>query len=152
ELAAALLSTEAWLSPASAQVNLDPVVVTPGGRPEPRKRVTGTVQVIGGQDLVAADSPAAGPGAAGTPGPAARVAGPVQIIERSAIERSTAKSVADLLAQNAVGFLSEWTPGQTSINIRGAATDGQGRDFKSQVLVLINGHRAGTANVAKMSL
>src|SRR5262249_13588091 len=39
-----------------------------------------------------------------------------------------------------------------SINIRGAATDGQGRDFKSQVLVLISGHRAGTANVAKMSL
>jgi vitamin B12 transporter len=152
ELAVAMLSATAWLSPASAQVNLDEVVVTPGGRPEPRKRVTGTVQVIGGQDLVAADSPAAGPVAAETPGPAARVAGPVQIIERSAIERSTAKSVADLLAQNAVGFLSEWTPGQTSINIRGAATDGQGRDFKSQVLVLINGHRAGTANVAKMSL
>ena len=48
--------------------------------------------------------------------------------------------------------MSEWTPGQTSINIRGAATDGQGRDFKSQVLVLINGHRAGTANLSKMSL
>ena len=78
--------------------------------------------------------------------------GPVQIIENSEIERSTAKSVTDLLAQNAVGFMSEWTPGQTSINIRGAATDGQGRDFKSQVLVLINGHRAGTANLSKMSL
>ena len=78
--------------------------------------------------------------------------GPVQIIENSEIERSTAKSVTELLAQNAVGFMSEWTPGQTSINIRGAATDGQGRDFKSQVLVLINGHRAGTANLSKMSL
>ena len=48
--------------------------------------------------------------------------------------------------------MSEWTPGQTSINIRGAATEGQGRDFKSQVLVLINGHRAGTANVSKLSI
>ena len=47
--------------------------------------------------------------------------------------------------------MSEWTPGQTSINIRGAATEGQGRDFKSQVLVLLNGHRAGTANVSKLS-
>ena len=47
--------------------------------------------------------------------------------------------------------MSEWTPGQTSINIRGAATEGQGRDFKSQVLVLINGHRAGTANTSKLS-
>jgi ABC-type cobalamin/Fe3+-siderophores transport system ATPase subunit len=152
DIGAAILAAAAWLSPAAAQVNLDEVVVTPGGRPESRKRVTGTVQVIGGRDLVAADSPAVGPVAAETPGPAGRVVGPVQVIERSTIERSTAKSVADLLAQNAVGFLSEWTPGQTSINIRGAATDGQGRDFKSQVLVLINGHRAGTANVAKMSL
>jgi vitamin B12 transporter len=108
--------------------------------------------VIGGRDIVAADSPVTGPGAPGAPGIGGRVVGPVQVIERSVIERSTAKSVADLLAQNAVGFLSEWTPGQTSINIRGAATDGQGRDFRSQVLVLINGHRAGTANVSKLSL
>jgi len=111
--------------------------------------VTGTVQVIG-RDLVAADSPAVAPAPAGRAG--ANVVGPVQIIENSEIERSTAKSVTELLAQNAVGFMSEWTPGQTSINIRGAATDGQGRDFKSQVLVLINGHRACTANLSKMSL
>jgi vitamin B12 transporter len=153
EIGAALLAATACLSPAAAQVNLDEVVVTPGGRPEPRKRVTGTVQVLGGRDIVAADSPVAGPGAVGTPGQGGgRMVGPVQVIERSEIERSTAKSVADLLAQNAVGFLSEWTPGQTSINIRGGATDGQGRDFKSQVLVLINGHRAGTANISKLSL
>ena len=63
EIGAALLAATACLSPAAAQVNLDEVVVTPGGRPEPRKRVTGTVQVIGGRDIVAADSPVAGPGA-----------------------------------------------------------------------------------------
>lgn len=152
EMAAAILSAALWTTSASAQVNLGEVVVTPGGRPEPRRRVTGTVQVIGGRDLVAADSPAAGPGSTDSPGQGGRLVGAVQVFERSVIERSTAKSVAELLAQNAAGFLSEWTPGQTSINIRGAATDGQGRDFKSQVLVLINGHRAGTANVAKMSL
>src|SRR4029078_630174 len=77
---------------------------------------------------------------------------PGQIIENSEIERSTAKSVTELLAENAVGFMSEWTPGQTSINIRGAATEGQGRDFRSQVLVLLNGHRAGTANISKLSI
>lgn len=148
-MSAVLVSGAAWLEPASAQVSLGEVVVTPGGRPEPRKRVTGTVQVIG-RDLVAANSPAVAPAPAGRAG--ANVVGPVQIIENSEIERSTAKSVTELLAQNAVGFMSEWTPGQTSINIRGAATDGQGRDFKSQVLVLINGHRAGTANLSKMSL
>ena len=81
-----------------------------------------------------------------------RVVGTTQIIGREAIERSTARSVAELMAENAVGFLSEWTPGQTSLNIRGAATEGQGRDFRSQVLVLINGHRAGTANISKLSI
>lgn len=75
----------------------------------------------------------------------------VQVIDQKQIARSSASDVTSLLAENAVGFFSEWTPGQTSINIRGAATDGQGKDFKSQVLVLINGRRAGTANLSKLS-
>lgn len=75
----------------------------------------------------------------------------VQVIDSAQIERSNTKSITDLLAQNAVGFFSEWTPGQTSMNIRGAATDGQGKDFKGQVLVLLNGRRAGTANLSKLS-
>jgi vitamin B12 transporter len=159
----ALLSTTAWFSPASAQVDLGEVVITPSGRPEPRSRTTGTVQVIG-RELSSQDAPVANrrPAVTGTAPavvtptgrsePPSQFVGAVQVIEKSQIEHSTAKSVADILAEYAVGFLSEWTPGQTSINIRGAATDGQGRDFKSQVLVLINGHRAGTANVAKLSL
>ena len=83
--------------------------------------------------------------------PINRIAGTVQVIHQDRIEKSTALSVGELLSENAVGFMSEWTPGQTSINIRGAASEGQGRDFRSQVLVLINGHRAGTANVSKLS-
>ncbi|HHJ4328429.1 TPA: TonB-dependent receptor, partial [Klebsiella pneumoniae] len=75
----------------------------------------------------------------------------VQIISREQIERSPARSLTDLLASHAVGFLSEWAPGQTSLNIRGGATDGQGRDFRSQVTVLLNGRRAGTANLSKLS-
>lgn len=74
-----------------------------------------------------------------------------QVIDSEHIERAKATSLTDLLAQNSVGFFSEWTPGQTSINIRGAATDGQGKDFASQVLVLVNGRRAGTANLSKLS-
>ncbi|UYZ83396.1 TonB-dependent receptor [Entomomonas sp. E2T0] len=75
----------------------------------------------------------------------------VQVIDQAQIARSSASDLTSLLAENAVGFFSEWTPGQTSINIRGASTDGQGKDFKSQVLVLINGRRAGTANLSKLS-
>ena len=80
-----------------------------------------------------------------------RIAATTQTITRDVIERSSARSVTDLLAENAVGFLGEWTAAQTSMNIRGATTDGQGRDFRSQVLVLVNGRRAGTANLSKLS-
>ena len=90
--------------------------------------------------------------ATGRPEPRSEIAGTVQVIDRTMIENSTVKSVTDLLAENAVGFFSEWTPGQTSINIRGGATDGQGKDFRSQVLVLMNGRRAGTANLSKLSI
>ena len=80
-----------------------------------------------------------------------RIPATTQVIDRAAIERSTAKSVTDLLAENSVGFFSQWTAAQTSINIRGAASDGQGRDYRGQVLVLVNGRRAGTANISKLS-
>lgn len=84
--------------------------------------------------------------------PNRQISSTVQVIGEREIEKSPAHTVTELLADNAIGFLSEWTPGQTSINIRGAATDGQGKDFASQVLVLINGRRAGTANISKLSL
>jgi vitamin B12 transporter len=82
----------------------------------------------------------------------ARIAATTQTIERADIERSAARSVTDLLAEHAVGFLSEWTAAQTSLNLRGATTDGQGRDYRGQVAVLLNGRRAGTANLSKLSL
>jgi vitamin B12 transporter len=55
------------------------------------------------------------------------------------------------VAENSMAFLSEWTPAQTSVNIRGGASDGQGRDFLGDVLVLVNGRRAGTSNLSKLS-
>jgi vitamin B12 transporter len=89
--------------------------------------------------------------ATGRAEPRSSIPGTVHVIDSDKIERSSAKSITDLLTENAVGFFSEWTPGQTSINIRGGATDGQGKDFRSQVLVLMNGRRAGTANLSKLS-
>src|SRR5690349_3827312 len=90
--------------------------------------------------------------ATGRPEEVSKFAGTIQVINQDRIAHSAAKSVTDLPAENAIGFMSEWSAAQTSINIRGASTEGQGRDFKSQVLILINGHRAGTANVSKLSV
>lgn len=80
-----------------------------------------------------------------------RITGTIQVIDQNIIARSTAKSLTDLMAENSLAFLSEWTPAQTSINIRGGASDGQGRDFLGDVLVLVNGRRAGTSNLSKLS-
>ncbi|NQE61477.1 TonB-dependent receptor [Caulobacter sp. RHG1] len=80
-----------------------------------------------------------------------RVAGTIQVIDEQAIARSPAKSLTELFAENSVAFLSEWSPSQTSINLRGGASDGQGRDYLGEVLVLLNGRRAGTANLSKLS-
>ena len=89
--------------------------------------------------------------ATGRPEEVTKIAGTIQVIDGDKITKSSAKSVTDLLAENAVGFMSEWTAGQTLLNIRGGATEGQGRDFKSEVLILVNGRRAGTANISKLS-
>lgn len=126
---AALISSALWLSPALAQEAPD---TAQAGRTGIMPEVVVT--------------------ATGRPEEVTRIAGTIQVIDGERIEKSAARSVTDLLAENAVGFMSEWTAGQTSLNIRGAATEGQGRDFKSEVLVLINGHRAGTANISKLSV
>ena len=76
----------------------------------------------------------------------------VQVLNQETIEASNAKSVTELLAEHSIGFFSQWTPAQTSMNLRGAASDGQGRDFRGQVSVLIDGRRAGTANLSKLSI
>lgn len=84
--------------------------------------------------------------------PRHRLSSTVQVISEADIRRSPAASLTDLLSEKAAGFFSEWTPAQTSVNLRGGASDGQGRDFRGQVLVLLNGRRAGTANLSKLSL
>ena len=139
----ALLSGLAWVSPAVAQQPPQP--------PQPSPLPTQPLP-----PPAAPKQPAFMPEvvvtATGRPEEVSQIAGTMQVITQDRIAHSTAKSVTELLAENSVGFMSEWTAGQTSINIRGAATEGQGRDFKSQVLILINGHRAGTANVSKLSI
>ncbi|MBS0540771.1 MAG: TonB-dependent receptor [Proteobacteria bacterium] len=132
---AALISSTLWLSPAFAQQTPAPAPASPPASTPAQAGVLPEVVVT----------------ATGRPEEVTKIAGTIQVIDGEKISKSSAKSVTDLLAENAVGFMSEWTAGQTSLNIRGGSTEGQGRDYKSQVLVLINGHRAGTANISKLS-
>jgi vitamin B12 transporter len=74
------------------------------------------------------------------------------VIHEATLERSTSTSVTELLAELGVGFIGKWTPAQTQINMRGATNEPQGREFRSQIIVLINGRRSGTSNLSKLSV
>ncbi len=74
----------------------------------------------------------------------------VQVITQEDIKNSTAENAGDLIAEAAVGHVHKYSGALTSrIGLRGLSTD-LISDLKSRVLVLINGHRAGTVNLAKI--
>ena len=59
--------------------------------------------------------------------------------------------LSDLLLKE--GFYVKEYPNSTiSVGIRGLATDTHGNDLSSNVLILINGRRSGTGNIAKISM
>ncbi|MCG8632335.1 MAG: TonB-dependent receptor [Desulfobacterales bacterium] len=73
----------------------------------------------------------------------------ITVIDEVAISQSTAVDLGELLAQN--GFDVRQYPGTlTTIGIRGFRTDSHGNDLKGNVLILLNGRRAGTGNAAKI--
>ncbi|MFO7931129.1 MAG: TonB-dependent receptor [Desulfosalsimonas sp.] len=74
----------------------------------------------------------------------------VTVINEKKIEMSPARDLGDLLAEENIGHIQK-TPGNlTSIGIRGFRGDTTGNDLQSKVLILLNGRRAGTGNVAKI--
>ncbi len=76
----------------------------------------------------------------------------VQVIDRKTIETSGAKSLSELLAKEHAGHLHTYPGLLSSVGIRGFRTDTHGTNIKGRVLILIDGHRAGTGNVASIPL
>lgn len=74
----------------------------------------------------------------------------ITIITREDLEQSPARNLGELLAEKGIGYIQRYPGASTSIGIRGFRTDAHGNDLKGHVLVLINGRRAGTGNVAKL--
>ncbi|GAB5046600.1 TonB-dependent receptor plug domain-containing protein [Thermodesulfovibrio sp. TK110] len=72
----------------------------------------------------------------------------VQVITQEDIKNSVAKNAGDLIAEASIGHVHKYPGLLTSIiGLRGFRTD-IFDDLKSRVLVLINGNRAGTVNLA----
>ena len=74
----------------------------------------------------------------------------ISVITGEEIAQSSAKNLGDLLAEHAVGHIQKYPGGLTSIGIRGFRTESHGNDLKGHVLILVDGRRAGTGNVAKI--
>jgi len=75
----------------------------------------------------------------------------LSVIDREEIDRSGADSVGDLIAEKGIGHVHKYPGGSnTSIGIRGFRTDTHGNDLQGHVLVLLDGRRAGTGNLAKI--
>ncbi len=72
------------------------------------------------------------------------------VLGREDIEQAAASDVGELLAQLGLGHIQKYPGALTSIGIRGFRTDTHGNDLQGHVLVLLDGRRAGTGNVAKL--
>lgn len=74
----------------------------------------------------------------------------ITTISREDIAQSASRNVADLLAEKGIGHIQKYPGSLTAIGIRGFRTDTHGNDLQGHVLVLLDGRRAGTGNVAKL--
>jgi len=73
----------------------------------------------------------------------------ITVIDSKTLEISSAGNLGDLMSQQ--GLQIRKYPGvNSSVGIRGFRTDSHGNDLSGRVLVLINGRRAATGNLAKI--
>ncbi|MFW6011234.1 MAG: TonB-dependent receptor plug domain-containing protein [Desulfosalsimonas sp.] len=82
--------------------------------------------------------------------PVREVDASVTLLEEEEIRISSAKDLGDLLAEENIGHIQKQPGNLTSIGIRGFRGDTTGNDLQGNVLILLNGRRAGTGNVAKI--
>ncbi len=75
----------------------------------------------------------------------------ITVVTEEQIQQSFAQDLGDLLAKQ--GFMiREYPNSLSSVEIRGFKTETHGNDLASNVLILINGRRAGTGNLAKIMM
>ncbi len=76
----------------------------------------------------------------------------VEVISSRQIEQSGAMNIGDLLGKYTTGHLHKYNGILTSVGIRGFRTEAHGDDIKGYVLILVDGHRMGTGNAAKIDV
>ncbi|MGC8774279.1 MAG: TonB-dependent receptor plug domain-containing protein [Chlorobaculum sp.] len=74
----------------------------------------------------------------------------ITIITKKEISESSASDLSELLAEKNLGHIQKYPGTLTSVGIRGFRTETHGNDLMGKVLVLLDGRRAGTGNLAKI--
>jgi vitamin B12 transporter len=72
----------------------------------------------------------------------------VTVINAEEIAASPSRDLGDLLAEKGIGYIQKYPGALTTVSIRGFKTNAQASDLLGDSLVLLNGRRAGTGNVA----
>lgn len=75
-----------------------------------------------------------------------------QVITREQIELSGVTDLGNLIGKFVTGHSQKYNGLLTPIGLQGFSTDAHGDDTKGYVLILIDGHRTGTGNAAKINL
>ncbi|MGI6655699.1 MAG: TonB-dependent receptor plug domain-containing protein [Desulfobulbus sp.] len=75
-----------------------------------------------------------------------------QVIDRERIEMSGVTNVGDLLGKYMTGHYHKYTGMLSPVGLRGFRTDATGLDINGGVLILVDGHRLGTGNAAKIDM
>ncbi len=75
-----------------------------------------------------------------------------QVITSEEIELSGVTDVGDLVGKYVTGHYHKYNSLLSPVGLRGFRTDSHGSDLASHVLILIDGHRIGTGNAAKINL
>ena len=76
----------------------------------------------------------------------------VEVITRDEIEMSGATNVGDLIGKHITGHYHNYGGLLSPVGLRGFRTEAHGDDTKGYVLILVDGHRVGTGNAAKLNL
>jgi vitamin B12 transporter len=83
--------------------------------------------------------------------PKKNVTSNITIIGSDEIQESSAMDLGELLAEKSIGHIQKYPGMSTTVGIRGFRSEAHGIDLRGKVLVLLNGRRIGTGNLAKIS-
>jgi len=75
----------------------------------------------------------------------------ITVINAQDITNSPARDLGELLAKENIGAVRQQPGSLTTVGIRGFRTESHGNDLQGKVLILLNGRRAGTGNVAQIA-